>query len=116
MILFTNSGIRNDFSWPNLNGNKRLGHKRDVFSGKAFCINLLIGIFLREFHHHAPCRSDNLSSQKNIFQPERLACASAAGTGDLLPLFSVICEVHFEQQKQIVDQHHQLKGRFISPK
>ena len=65
--------------------------KKGVFSGKAFCINLWIGIFLREFHYHTPCRSDNLSSQKNILQPESL---------DLLPVFRSLCEVHLEQQKQ----------------
>jgi hypothetical protein len=81
--------------------------KKCVFSGQAFFIYLLIRIILRKFHHHTSGRSDNLSSQENVFQSERL---------NLLPAFRSLCEVHLEQQEQIVGQHHQLKDRFIGPK
>ena len=61
-----------------------------------------IRIFLRELHHHTPCRSDDLPGQKNILQSERL---------DLLPVFCFPCEVPLEQQKQIVSQHHLIPRR-----
>jgi hypothetical protein len=64
----------------------------------------LIRIFLRKLHHHTSRRSDDLPSQKYVLQSERL---------DLLPVFCFPCEVHLEQQKQIVSQHHQLKDHFI---
>ena len=98
--------------------------KKCVFSGQAFFIYLLIRIILRKFHHYVSGRSDNLSSKENVFQPKGFACASAAGTGDLLPVFRSLCEVHLacasaagtgEQQEQIVGHHHQLKDRFIGP-
>jgi len=46
----------------------------------------LIGVFFRKFHHHLPRRSDDLPCQEDVLQPECLACASTAGTGDLLPV------------------------------
>jgi hypothetical protein len=52
-------------------------------------------------------RSDNLSGQENVLQPEGF---------DLLPVFRFLCKVHLAEQKQIVGQHHYLKDRFISPK
>jgi hypothetical protein len=52
--------------------------KRGVFSGQTFFIYLLIRIFLRKFHHHASGRSDDLSGQENILQPEGY---------DLVPVF-----------------------------
>jgi hypothetical protein len=48
--------------------------------------------------------------------PAVLAQAGQAGTGDLLPVFCFPCEVHLEQQKQILCQHHQLKYSLIDPK
>ena len=89
--------------------------QKDVFSGKASFINLLIGVFFRKLHHYASGRSDDLPGQENVLQPERL---------DLLPVFRPPCEVHLacasaagtgEQQEQIVGHHHQLKDRFIGP-
>jgi hypothetical protein len=64
----------------------------------------LIRIILRKFHHYVSGCSDNLSSKENVFQPKGL---------DLLTVFRSLCEVHLEQQEQIVGQHHQLKDRFI---
>jgi hypothetical protein len=81
--------------------------KNCVFSGQAFFIYLLIRIILRKFHHYVSGRSDNLSSKENVFQPKGF---------DLLPVFRSLCEVHLEQQEQIVGHHHQLKDRFIGPK
>ncbi len=78
-----------------------------IFLIQAFFIHLLIRIFLRKFHHHASGRSDDLSGQENVLQPEGF---------DLLPVFRFLCKVHLEEQKQIVGQHHYLKDRFISPK
>jgi hypothetical protein len=37
--------------------------------------------------------------QKYVLQAERLACANAIGTGDFLPVFRSLCEVHLEQEK-----------------
>jgi hypothetical protein len=37
--------------------------------------------------------------QKYVLQAERLAWASAVGTGDFLPIFRSHCEIHFEQEK-----------------
>lgn len=45
----------------------------------------------------------DFSNQKYVLQSKGL---------DLLPVFCFSCEVHLEQQKQIVRQHHQLKDRF----
>jgi len=78
-----------------------------VFSGQTFFIKLLVRIFLRKFHHHTSGRSDYLPDQEDVLQPEGL---------DLLAVFCFICEVHLEQQKQIISQHHQLKDCFIGPK
>jgi hypothetical protein len=61
--------------------------QKGVFLGKAFFINLLIGVFFRKLHHYASGRSDDLPGQKNVFQSERL---------DLLPIFRSLCEVHLE--------------------
>ena len=60
---------------------------------------LSIRIFNKKSFHHTSRRSDELPSQKNILQAEGLACASAAGTGDLLLVFCFPSEVHHEQQK-----------------
>ena len=78
-----------------------------VFSGKVLFINLAIWVFFRKLHYHFSSRSDNLSSKENVFQPKGF---------DLLPVFRSLCEVHLEQQEQIVGHHHQLKDRFIDPK
>jgi hypothetical protein len=67
----------------------------------------LIRIFLKKLHHHTSRRSDNLPGQENVLQSESL---------DLLPVYRFSFEVHLEQQKQIVSQHHQLKDRFIGRK
>jgi hypothetical protein len=74
---------------------------------QTFFIYLSIRIFLRELHHHTSRRSDDLPGKKNVLQSERLY---------LLPVFCFPYEVHLEQKKQIVSQHHQLKDRFIGPK
>ena len=81
--------------------------QKTFFSGKAFFINLLIGVFFRKLHHYTSGRSDDLPGQKNVLQPERL---------DLLPIFRSLGEVQLEQQEQIVGQHHQLEDRFIGSK
>jgi hypothetical protein len=67
--------------------------KKCVFSGQAFFIYLLIRIILRKFHHYVSDSSDNLSGKENVFQPKGF---------DLLPVFRSLCEVHLEQQEQIV--------------
>jgi len=81
--------------------------KKVVFSAQTFFTYLSIRIFLGKFHHNTSRCSDDLPGQVNVFQSERL---------DLLALFCFHCEVHLEQQKQTVSQHHQLKDRFIGPK
>jgi len=48
-----------------------------IFLRQTFFIYLLIRIFLRKLHHHTSRRSDDLPSQKNVLQSERL---------DLLPM------------------------------
>jgi hypothetical protein len=53
---------------------------------------LLIRIILRKLHHHTSHRSDDLSSQVNVLQPERL---------DLLPIFCFFYKVHFEQKNKL---------------
>jgi hypothetical protein len=64
-------------------------------------------IYLRKLHNHASGRTDDLPSQENVFQTECL---------DLLPIFCPVCEIHLENQKQVVSEHHQLKYSFVGPK
>ena len=78
-----------------------------VFSGKTLCIYILIRVFHRKLHHYTSGSSDDFPGQKNILQPEGF---------DLLPVFRSPCEIHLEQQEQIVGHYHQLKNRFIGPK
>jgi hypothetical protein len=82
---------------------KRFLHKsldRDISPKVSFADKAGIPNYTR-------CRSDNLSGQKNLFQPECL---------DLLPVFRSLCKVHLEQQKYIVSHYHQLKDRFVGSK
>jgi hypothetical protein len=74
-----------------------------VFSGKALFIHLSIRIFFRKLHCHTSGRSDDLPSQKYVFQAVCLY---------LLPEFRSLCKVHLKQQKQVISEHHQLEDRF----
>jgi hypothetical protein len=62
---------------------------------------------VRELHHHASGRSDNLPSQENVLHPECF---------DLLPEFRNGQKNKFDQRTQIVGKHHPLKDCFIGLK
>jgi hypothetical protein len=77
---------------------------RCVSSRQTIFIDLSIWISFWKLHHHAPCGSDVLPSQKDVFQAEGL---------DLLPVFRCRYVVKLEQQEQVVCQHHQLAWSFM---
>ena len=106
-IHFIKSDVGNDLSQADLKTNNELRRDLRRFSGETICIYLLIRIFLRKLHHHTSGCSDNFPGQENVFQSEHF---------NLLPVFRYICEVHLEQQKQIISQHHQLKDGLVGPK
>jgi hypothetical protein len=81
--------------------------KKLFFHGRLFFINLLRWTISREFHQHSAGCSDDLSCKEDIFHAESF---------DLPPIFRFVCKVHFEQQKQIVGRHHQLKNGFVGSK
>ncbi len=69
--------------------------------------HFFVGIVKRELQHRAFCRPDNSAGNEQVFQSEGF---------DLLSVFLWDKPIGFEQQKQVVGQHHQLKHGFVSPK
>jgi hypothetical protein len=67
-------------------------------------IHLSIWISVREHHHHTPGGSDDLPGQIDVLQAKGL---------DLLPVFRCSYQINLEQQKQVVNQHHQVANCYV---